>query len=248
MQLDQLKIIITGGRGMGGHFAKRLAEAGAKVAVGDVDEEALDALPPGIVKRRLDVSDSAQVQSFVEWAAEQMRGLNGLINNAGILRDGLLVKRDRKTGEIKSMSDDNWRKVLAVNLDGPTFMTRAVVGQMLKTETRPGVIVNISSISRHGNRGQSNYVAAKAALAANTVTWAREFARYGIRVGAIAPGMVATPMTDGMNEKAREALVASIPVGRIGQPEDIWLAAKFVLECGYFNGKTIDVDGGGAMG
>lgn len=248
MQLDQLEIIITGGRGMGGHFARRLAEAGAKVAVGDVDEEALDALPAGIFKRRLDVSDSSDAASFVTWAAEQMGGVNGLVNNAGILRDGLLVKRDRTTGEIKTMSDDNWRKVLAVNLDGPTFMTRAVVGHMLKTQTRPGVIVNISSISRHGNRGQSNYVAAKAALAANTVTWAREFSRYGIRVGAIAPGMVETPMTDGMNDKAREALVKSIPVGRIGQPEDIWLAVEFVLKCEYFNGKTIDVDGGGAMG
>ncbi len=248
MQLNELKIIVTGGRGMGGHFAKRLAEAGAKVAVGDVDEEALDALPAGIIKRKLDVSNSVEADAFVSWAAEQMRGLNGLVNNAGILRDGLLVKRDRTTGQIKTMSDDNWRKVLSVNLDGPTFMTRAVVSHMLEAETRPGVIVNISSISRHGNRGQSNYVAAKAALAANTVTWAREFARFGIRVGAIAPGMIETPMTDGMNDQAREALVAAIPVGRIGQPEDIWLAVKFVLECEYFNGKTIDVDGGGSMG
>ena len=104
-----------------------------------------------------------------------------------------------------------------------------------------------SSIARHGNRGQSNYSAAKAALAANTVTWAREFAPFGIRVGAVAPGMIETPMTQGMNQKARDALVAAIPVGRIGLPEDIWLAVKFVLECDYFNGRTIDVDGGLAM-
>ena len=105
----------------------------------------------------------------------------------------------------------------------------------------------MASIARHGNRGQSNYVAAKAALAANTVTWAREFAPFGIRVGAVAPGMIETPMTQSMNPKAREALVAAIPVGRIGVPEDIWLAVKFVLECDYFDGRTIDVDGGLSM-
>jgi 3-oxoacyl-[acyl-carrier protein] reductase len=118
---------------------------------------------------------------------------------------------------------------------------------MVESGTKPGVIVNMSSVARHGNRGQSNYTAAKAALAANTVTWAREFAPYGIRVGAVAPGMVETPMTQGMNQKARDALIAAIPVGRIGVPEDLWLAVKFVLECDYFNGRTIDVDGGLSM-
>ena len=126
-------------------------------------------------------------------------------------------------------------------------MVRDVVAKMVETNTRPGVVVNMSSVARHGNRGQSNYTAAKAALAANTVTWAREFAAYGVRVGAVAPGMVETPMTAGMNQKARDALVAAIPVGRIGLPEDLWLAVKFVLECDYFNGRTIDVDGGLSM-
>src|SRR5438046_7670178 len=115
---------------------------------------------------------------------------------------------------------------------------------MLETNQRPGVVVNMASIARHGNRGQSNYTAAKAALAANTVTWMKEFAPFGIRVGAVAPGMIETPMTAGMNQKARDTLVASIPVGRIGAPEDIWLAVKFIIECDYFNGRTIDVDGG----
>ena len=105
----------------------------------------------------------------------------------------------------------------------------------------------MSSIARHGNRGQSNYVSAKAALAANTVTWSKEFAPFGVRVGAVAPGMIETPMTRGMNQKALDAFIEKIPVGRIGQPEDIWLAAKFILECDYFNGRTIDVDGGMAF-
>jgi 3-oxoacyl-[acyl-carrier protein] reductase len=108
-------------------------------------------------------------------------------------------------------------------------------------------VVNLSSVARHGNRGQSNYVAAKASLAANTVTWAREFAPFGIRVGAIAPGMIETPMTQGMNQKARDALVAMIPVGRIGLPEDIWLALRFIVECDYFSGRCLDVDGGLVM-
>ncbi len=248
MKLSDLKIIVTGGaQGMGAHFATRLHEAGAKVAVGDLDEGKLAALPEGVFRRRLDVSSEADCEAFVAWAAEQMGGLNGLVNNAGILRDGLLVKKDKTTGEITKMTSAQWNAVLGVNLSGATFMVREVVATMVKAGARPGVIVNMSSVARHGNRGQSNYVAAKAGLAANTVTWAREFAAYGIRVGAIAPGMVETPMTQGMNQKAKDALVAAIPVGRIGLPEDLWVAVKFVLECDYFNGRVIDVDGGLAM-
>jgi 3-oxoacyl-[acyl-carrier protein] reductase len=255
MQLSQLKIIVTGGaQGMGAHFARRLAEAGAQVAAGDVKDDGLAALvestrglPGKVHARKLDVASEADVATFVDWAASAMGGLNGLVNNAGILRDGLLVRKDRTSGEITRMSKDQWDAVIAVNLTGATFMVRDVVAKMVATEQKPGVIVNMSSIARHGNRGQSNYVSAKAALAANTVTWSREFAAFGIRVGAVAPGMIETPMTQGMNQKARDALVASIPVARIGVPEDIWLAVKFVLECDYFNGRTIDVDGGLAM-
>jgi 3-oxoacyl-[acyl-carrier protein] reductase len=245
MQLKDMKVIVTGGaRGMGAHFATRLHEAGAQVAVGDVNEELFASLPAAIHRRRLDVSKEEDCIAFVEWAHGAMGGLNGLINNAGILRDSLLVKKDKATGEVKKLSTADWNAVIGVNLTGATFMVREVVAKMVQTDQRPGVIVNMSSIARHGNRGQSNYVSAKAALAANTVTWSREFAPFGIRVGAVAPGMVETPMTQGMNQKARDALVANIPVGRIGLPEDLWLAVKFVLECDYFNGRTIDVDGG----
>jgi 3-oxoacyl-[acyl-carrier protein] reductase len=252
MQLSSLKIIVTGAaQGMGAHFARRLAEAGAQVAAGDVKDEGLAqlaesarGLPGKIHTRKLDVSSEADVGAFVDWSHDAMGGLNGLINNAGILRDGLLVKKDRTTGAITKMTKDQWDAVVGVNLTGATFMVRDVVAKMVTTEQKPGVIVNMSSIARHGNRGQSNYVSAKAALAANTVTWSREFAPYGIRVGAVAPGMIETPMTQGMNQKARDALVANIPVGRIGLPEDIWLAVRFVLECDYFDGRTIDVDGG----
>jgi len=255
MQLSQLKIIVTGGaQGMGAHFARRLAEAGAQVAAGDVKEDGLASLaestrnlPGRVHTRKLDVANEADVGAFVDWAHGAMGGLNALVNNAGILRDGLLVKKDKTTGAITKLSKDQWDAVIGVNLTGATFMVRDTVAKMVATEQKPGVIVNMSSIARHGNRGQSNYVSAKAALAANTVTWSKEFAPFGIRVGAVAPGMIETPMTQGMNQKARDTLVANIPVGRIGMPEDIWLAVKFVLECDYFDGRTIDVDGGLAM-
>jgi len=248
MELSDLKIIVTGGaQGMGAHFATRLHEAGAKVAAGDVNEAGLAALPAGIERRRLDVADEADVAAFVAWAAERMGGVNALVNNAGILRDGLLVKRDRATGEVTTLAKADWDAVIGVNLTGATLMAREVVAWMARAGARPGVIVNLSSIARHGNRGQSNYVAAKAALAANTVTWAREFAAFGVRVGAVAPGMIETPMTRGMNQKAREALVAAVPVGRVGEPEDVWKAVRFVLECDYFDGRCVDVDGGLSM-
>ncbi len=254
MKLSDLKIIISGGaQGMGRHFATRLAEAGAQVAIGDVNEAGLAetvSLAKGegkIHARKLDVSNEADVASFVEWAHGAMGGLNGLINNAGILRDGLLVKKDRETGAIKTLTKEQWDAVIAVNLTGATLLVRDTVKKIAETGAKPGVVVNMSSIARHGNRGQSNYSAAKAALAANTKTWSQEFAPFGVRVACVAPGMIETPMTQGMNQKARDALVAAIPVGRVGVPEDIWLAVKFCLECDYFNGRTIDVDGGLSM-
>jgi len=251
MRLEETKFIVTGAAsGLGRHYALRLAEAGGQVAAGDVNEVGLASLVEEskglsgkIHARQLNVGSEADIGAFVGWAHEAMGGLNGLINNAGILRDGLLVKKDRNTGAIIKLSAEQWQAVIDVNLTGATYIVRDTVARMAETGTK-GVIVNISSIARHGNRGQSNYSAAKAALAANTKTWAHEFAPLGIRVGAVAPGMIETPMTQGMNQKARDALVANIPVGRIGLPEDIWLAVRFVIECEYFNARCIDVDGG----
>jgi 3-oxoacyl-[acyl-carrier protein] reductase len=263
MKLEDLKIIVSGAAsGMGRHFALRLAEAGALVAIADVNEAGLAETvelagkstgerKARVFARRLDVASEADVGAFVDWAHGAMGGLNGLINNAGVIRDGLLVKRDRETGEIKKLPREQWDAVIGVNLTGAAMLARDVVARMAGTmasappggPTR-GVVVNISSVSRHGMRGQSNYSAAKAGLAAITRTWALEWAPFGIRCGCVAPGMVETPMTRGMNQKARDALVAAVPVARIGEPEDLWLAVKFVLECDYFNARTIDVDGG----
>jgi 3-oxoacyl-[acyl-carrier protein] reductase len=254
MRLEDTKFIITGAaQGLGRHYALRLAEAGGQVTAGDVNDEGLASLaeaarglPGKVYTRRLNVAAEAEVASIVDFAHTSMGGLNGLVNNAGILRDGLLVKKDRHTGAVVKLTTAQWQAVLDVNLTGATLMVREVVAKMVETEQK-GVIVNISSIARHGNRGQSSYTAAKSALAANTRTWALEFAPFGIRVGAVAPGMIETPMTQGMNAKSRDALIAAIPVGRIGLPEDIWLAVRFVIECDYFNGRCLDVDGGLAM-
>jgi 3-oxoacyl-[acyl-carrier protein] reductase len=254
MRLEDTKFIVTGAaQGLGRHYAMRLAEAGGQVSAGDVNEAGLAALAEEsralkgkIHTRKLNAADEAEIGAFVDFAHQAMGGVNGLVNNAGILRDGLLVKRDRTTGAIIKLSRADWQAVIDVNLTGATLMVRDVVAKMVETQTK-GVIVNISSIARHGNRGQSNYSAAKSALATNTKTWAAEFAPFGIRVGAVAPGMVETPMTAGMNQKARDALVSLIPVGRIGVPEDIWLAVRFVIECDYFSGRTVDVDGGLSM-
>jgi 3-oxoacyl-[acyl-carrier protein] reductase len=250
--LEDKVVVVTGaGRGIGRGEAVECARQGAAVVVAEFDPEVgeeaaaeITAAGGRAVAVPGDVSDSDVAEKLVAIAVETFGGLDGLVNNAGILRDRLLVKKDRTTGQIAKMSREEWQAVIDVNLTGATFMARDVVAKMLAHEQPPGVIVNISSIARHGNRGQSNYVSAKASLAANTVTWSREFAPLGIRVGAVAPGMIETPMTRGMNQKARDAAVAAIPVGRIGEPEDIWLAVKFILECDFFNGRTIDVDGG----
>lgn len=249
MELSNLKVIVTGAAGgMGAYFAEQLAKAGAKVAAGDLNEEGLKALKDragdNVSVRSLNVSDPADTEAFVKWAAGEMGGLNGLINNAGIIRDGLLVKKDRKTGEVIKATREDFEAVINVNLIGATWMVRDTVGYMVENDQGPGVIINMSSVARHGNRGQSAYVSAKASLANNTVTWAREFCRFGVRVGAIAPGMIETPMTQGMNQKARDALVANVPVGRIGEPQDIWLGVKFIFENEYFTGRCLDIDGG----
>lgn len=254
MKLTDLKVIVTGAAsGMGRHFSLELCRAGASVAAGDIDFEGLASLattasqlPGKLVTGKLNVADEASVTAFVEEAAGKLGGLNGLINNAGILRDGLLIKKDKETGAVKKFPTANWQAVIDVNLTGPFLMTREVCARMVEKGS-PGVVVNISSLARHGNRGQTNYAAAKAGLVADTRTWAVELAPYGIRVGAVAPGLVETPIILAMPEKARAAMVAGIPVGRIGKPDDIWQAVRFIMECDYFTGRVVDVDGGSSL-
>ena len=146
MKLDSLKIIISGGaQGMGRHFALSLVEAGAQVCIGDVNEaglaetaEAAKGKPGKLFARKLDVANEGDVGAYVDWAFEQMGGLNGLINNAGILRDGLLVKKDRETGAVKKLTKDQWDAVIGVNLTGATLLARDVVAKMVEKEQKPG--------------------------------------------------------------------------------------------------------------
>ncbi len=166
--------------------------------------------------------------------------LHGLVNNAGITRDALLVKV--KDGILdKRMSFADWRAVMSVNLDGVFLCGRAAATQMALSGT-PGLILNISSIARAGNAGQSNYSAAKAGVAALTTTWGKELARYGIRCAAIAPGVIETSMVASMQDDARERLINSIPLKRLGHPEEIAHTAVYLFENDYVSGRVIEVD------
>lgn len=252
MNLQDLKIIVTGGAsGMGRTFALELATAGATVAVADLDEdkmketaEAASGLAGTIHTFRCNVAEEEDVVALVKNAAETMGGLNGLVNNAGIFRDGLLVKQDRETGAIKKMSLKNWNAVIAVDLTGPFLCTREFAAQCIESGTKRSVIVNISSVARHGNPGQTNYSAAKAGLVADTKLWGQELARYGIRVGAIAPGFVDTPILQGMRPDVLEGMLKAVPLRRAADPKEIFQAVRFIIECDYFTGRCIDVDGG----
>lgn len=250
MQLERVKAIVTGAAGgMGRHFVLQLAGAGALVAAGDVDTDGLTRLQAEsanlssrILTMNLDVTQEASVVDFVKEASRQFDGVNTLVNSAGILRDGLLAKRE--AGWVKKLPTSQWKRAIDVNLTGPYLMAREVVAGILTRGTKGGVIVNISSVARAGNPGQSNYSASKAALDAATRTWALELAADDIRVGSIAPGLIDTRMLSYIPEEAREALAARIPLGRVGTPHEIWLALKFIIECDYFTGRVIEVDGG----
>jgi 3-oxoacyl-[acyl-carrier protein] reductase len=247
MELKDVRALVTGGaNGMGRCFVEQLRRAGAQVFFCDVNAEAvaetsaaLDA--PGTVA---DVSSEEDVARMFAEARDAMGSVNVLINNAGIIRDGLLVKRDRATGELVPLPKQRWDQVLAVNLTGPFLCTRAFAMGVIDGGVPDAVAVNISSITSAGNMGQSNYSAAKAGLIADTTLWAKELARYGVRVGAVAPGYIATPMVASMRPEVLEKVIAPVPLKRLGEPEEIWQAVRFVIECNYFTGRVLEVDGG----
>lgn len=252
MKLNETKALVTGGAsGMGKAFTLSLARDGAMVAFCDLDaakiaevEAEAKGLPGKVVGFVADVSKEDQVTKLIGDAAAALGGLNALVNNAGLFRDGLLVKKDKDSGEIKKMSLANWQKVIDVDLTGPFLCTREFAAHCIATNTRSAVVIAISSVSRHGNPGQSNYSAAKAGLIADTKLWSMELARYGIRTGAVAPGFIQTPILDGMKPEALAMMVKGVPLGRTGLPEEIYLAVKFIIECDYFTGRCVDVDGG----
>lgn len=250
MDINRKHIIVTGAaRGLGKAISIRLAQQGANVTLLDLDSEDLhnsaqeiEQLGVKTLAIAADVASEEEVIAAVEASSNALGPVHGLINNAGILRDGLLVKA-REGKVISKLSYDQWQSVINVNLNGVFLCGREVAANMIETGT-PGVIINIASIARAGNFGQSNYAAAKAGVVALSVTWSKELARYGIRSAAIAPGMIATEMTGSMKPEALEKMNSAIPAGRMGSPEEIAETVAFIVRNDYFNGRVLELDGG----
>ena len=249
MKLQDSVIAITGGgQGLGRSMAEYLAAKGARLALIDLIPEKLEDAAEACKQAGGDaktyvcnVAKEEDVEKTFEAIARDFGQLNGLINNAGILRDGLLIKG--KDGQIeKRMELSQWQAVIDVNLTGVFLCGREASTQMIKNGDK-GVIINIASISRAGNMGQSNYSAAKAGVSALVPVWAKELARYGIRCMGIAPGFIETEMTASMKPEALEKMAAGIPLKRMGKPEEIASAAAFIFENDYMSGRMIEVDG-----
>ena len=243
---DRVVVVTGAARGIGAGTAKRFADEGASVAVLDLDQTAAAATAdrlgaPKAVGLACDVSDSGSVSTAVAAVVEELGKVDVLVNNAGVTRDNLLFK----------MTEDDWDTVMNVHLRGSFLMSRAVQQHMVAA--RYGKILNLSSVSALGNRGQANYSAAKMGLQGFTRTLALELGSFGVNVNAIAPGFIVTDMTDatarrvGMEpEEYRKGAAERSPLKRVGYPQDIAAAAAFLCsdEAAYITGQTLYVDGG----
>ncbi len=237
------KALVTGATGgLGGAIAKALHAQGAQVALSGTRAERLQALASELGDRAValpcDLSDSAAVDALVGRASEALGGLDILVNNAGITRDGLLMR----------MKDEDWDAVLKVNLEAYFRLARAALRGMMKQ--RWGRIVGITSVvGVTGNPGQANYAASKAGMIGFTKALAQEVASRGVTVNCVAPGFIASPMTDALNDAQREAILARIPVQALGTGEDVAAAVVYLAsaEAGYMTGQTLHVNGGMAM-
>ncbi|MDO3720281.1 SDR family oxidoreductase [Marinobacter sp. chi1] len=250
MKLQDSVIAITGGgQGLGRSMATYLAGQGARLALIDLVPEKLEQTVTACKQAggdaRAYVCNVAREKDVEETFAAINRDfgqIDGLVNNAGILRDGLMVKA--KDGDIiKRMSLAEWQAVIDVNLTGVFLCGREAATHMIRNGSG-GVIINISSISRAGNMGQSNYSSAKAGVAALVPVWAKELARHNIRVMGIAPGFIETEMTASMKPEALERMTSGIPLKRMGQPHEIATTVDFIFENDYLTGRMIEVDGG----
>jgi len=253
MDIENKAIIITGAaRGLGAAMAKRLAAHKCKLGLIDLDQENINAtkeacasLGAEVMAYAADVTCEEDVTATFRQIVADLGPLYGAINNAGITRDALLVKF--KDGKFeKKMSLEDWQAVVNVNLTGVFLSGREAAQLMIESGTK-GVIINISSIARHGNFGQTNYSATKAGVQAMAVVWAKELSRYGIRVNAIAPGFINTEMVAAMPDNVKEKLAAMIPLKRIGEPDEVAEAAEFIFQNDYFSGRCIDLDGASRM-
>jgi 3-oxoacyl-[acyl-carrier protein] reductase len=250
MDLSKKTVVITGGgRGIGRAIALQLAHQGANLALFDLNAEDLAQTTAlcsahSVQARgyKINVADETEVVTAMEHVVADFGRLDGLVNNAGILRDALLVKV--KDGAVVArMTLEQWNAVISVNLGGVFLCGREAAAHMIKLGNG-GVIVNISSISRAGNAGQSNYSAAKAGVEALSVVWARELARFDIRAATISPGFIRTDILAAMRPEVLEKLTAPVPLKRLGKPEEIAHAVRFIFENDFFTGRCIDLDGG----
>ena len=246
---DKVVAITGGGRGLGRAMALAFAGRGAHVALLDLNPADLDETQKLVEAQGVraagyvtNVSSEEQVAASMDAIVRDFGRLDVLVNNAGITKDGLLLKV--KDGEVTGkMSLDQWNAVIGVNLTGVFLCGREAAERMVRLGNG-GVIINISSISKDGNYGQTNYSAAKAGVAAMTVVWSKELNRYGIRTGAIAPGFCATDILAAMKPEVLAKVIEPVPVKRLGLPEEIAHTAVYIAENDFFTGRTIEVDGG----
>lgn len=246
MKLAQQVAIVTGSaRGIGREIAHQLATNGAKVVLSDIMSEVHDTMSQfqtegfEVTAVTGDVSKMEDAVAIVDKALEVYGRLDILVNNAGITRDNLLLK----------MSEEDWDKVITINLKGVFNLTKSSIRTMIKQ--RSGKIVNIASvIGQIGNSGQANYAASKAGAIALTKTMAKELGSRGIRVNAVAPGFIQSKMTEVLSDDAKNNLLRQIPLGRLGLPENVAKAVVFLLsdDADYITGQVLNIDGGMVMG
>ncbi len=239
MEIKGKICVVTGAaRGIGATIAKDLAEKGAIVYA--VDVEATGQSDERIHNVACDVSNEKAVEGLFARLRDEQGGVDVLVNNAGIIRDGLLVKRREE--KLEKLSLAAFRQVVEVNLVGTFLCGREAALAMV--ERGGGVIVNISSVSRAGNYGQTNYSASKAAIDAMTVTWSKELARHGIRVAAVAPGYTRTEMVAVMRAEVLEKITAQVPLKRLGEMHEIASAVDFIIANDFYTGRILELDGG----
>ena len=239
-ELKNKNIIVTGASGgIGNSIIKKLSESGANILASGTKIEKLEKLKSqfdNIKILKFDISQTDNIEDFIEKSSLELGGnLSCLINNAGITQDNLAIR----------MSLDEWKKVIDVNLTSTFLLSKFAIKKMLKNKS--GKIINITSIVGHtGNLGQANYTASKAGIIAMSKSLAIEYAKKNININCISPGFIKTAMTDKIDEKFKEIIVAKIPSARLGQPEDIANAVIFLAsnQSDYINGETLHVNGG----